>query len=186
METLQTLTRAKFQPVTIPWFMEQERLPKDLPRLLYRRLADEDLLADLIHEKPITEDEFVEFVVGPDTFFYVFLDVANGRYAGLAWLTDLVSTDCFSKACGAFAFFRDYWDPRATRIFGDQFLGQAFNIAGVDVVWGMTPKSNRLATRYSKRMGFRYEATLSNMTCRRGEVTDAMICVQTRSEFNGR
>ncbi len=73
-----------------------------------------------------------------------------------------------------------------TEAFGSMLLSHAFNVLEIDLVYGMTPASNVLVQRYCKRIGFEYVARIPNFCCRRGELTDALVCTMTRDAFNAR
>ena len=173
------------QPAVIPYFVEKSNLPAGTISGIYRRLVAEDILADLVPEQSISEDDFIEFVNGP-ALLSLFLDLESKRFCGIAWLTDIQEGDLVSKGCAAVAFFREWWKPEVTKAFGEMVLGQWFNILGMDIVYVMTPKSNRLAARYCRRMGIQYRAELPNFVSRRGEVTNALLGMITRDEFNQR
>lgn len=176
-------TVEKFSPVVIPYFAEKERLPADILSKIYQRLVSDDILPDLVPENVITEQEFIDFVSGA-ALLSLFLDVATNQFAGLAWITQVEEGQFIKKGCASVAFFRNYWKPRQTRIFGRIVLGHWFNLLGFNAVYAMTPASNILAVRYSQRVGFRYLATLPGFTSRRGEITAGRIAYLTRDEFN--
>lgn len=172
------------EAIVIPYSREKDSLPKDLPALLYRRLVDEDLLADLVPEYGISEKEFVDFVTSPSVAFFVFLDAAHAHYAGLAWVSNIEQGDWVTKGAASVCFFKEYRQPKITRRFGWILLGQLFNVWGFSVLYGLTPASNKAAARYTSGLGFTYRATLPQFTSRRGELNDARICTITRDEFN--
>lgn len=175
--------RATCKPAVLPYFVDTATFdPQTLP-LIYRKLVAQDILADLIHEKGISEEEFVRFVT-EETLLYLFLDESSGQYVGMAWVTEVAEMDCFKRGAGSFIFFREFWDRELTKAFGLMFLSHIFNLLDFDLIVGLTPSSNKLARIYCKRLGFDYVATLPNYTCHRGEIADGLVCEMTKSDFN--
>ncbi len=180
---MSTLEKAVCRPAVFPYFAEKDSWPPDTLAGIYRKLVEQDILPDLVHEKGISEEEFVKFV-SEDTLSYIFLDLETNQIAGIGWFDAVEEGDCLKKARSAVAFFREYWIPQVTETFGKMLLSHAFNVLEIDTVFGMTPASNKLVQKYCKRIGFRYVATIPDFCCRRGELTDALVCVMTRDEFN--
>ncbi len=87
------------------------------------------------------------------------------------------------EARGSFAFFREFWHPAITESFGRLFLSHGFGMLSYDVIYGITPASNKLAVRFCRKLGFTYHPEIPNFCSRRGELTDAMICTMNRGEF---
>jgi hypothetical protein len=172
-----------FHPIVLPYSLERGNLPDDILHRLYLRLEQDGILVDLVPESKMTEEDFVEFVNGP-ALLSIFLDAGTGQFAGLAWITQIEHGDFIQKGCAGVAFFKDYRDPVKTRMFGRIVLGHWFNILGMNIVYAMTPASNKAAIRYSQGVGFRYLATLPGFTSRRGAITDGRIAYMTREEFN--
>ncbi len=182
---MSTVEKATCKPSVFPYFAERESWPPDTLNLIYRKLVAEDILPDLVHEKGISEEDFVRFV-DEDTLPYLFVDLTTNQIAGIAWYDAVEEGDCLRKARGSFAFFKEYWHPTVTEAFGLMFLSHGFNVLGYDVIYGITPASNKLAKRYCERIGMVYQSTIPNFTSRRGELTDSMICTMTREQFNAR
>src|SRR5690349_5736786 len=105
----------QFLPHVIPYYVEAASLPKTLLPALYQQLVKDDILADLIPEHAIGEEEFIRFVTN-DALLHLFLDVASSEFAGLAWLANVEEGDRVKKGCVSVAFFRRWWKPRESRI----------------------------------------------------------------------
>lgn len=183
---MSTQEQAICKPAVFPYFAEKESFPPDILALIYRRLKEQDLLADLVHEKAISEEEFVAFV-DRETIPYIFMDLSGkGECVGLAWITESCETECGQKrGVGSFVFFREFHDTQLTKTFGIMFLSHIYNILGYSQVMGLTPASNKPAIRYCKRVGFQYlSEAIPGYTCHRGEISDALVCYQTRDHFN--
>lgn len=183
MRMMSTVVETQIIPAVIPYYKERDSFPANILNLIYRRLVMEGLDRILMHNRATSEEEFVEFA-GSQALTSLFLDQANGRYAGLAWLTNVEECDSLSKGIGAFCFFKEYWSPEITQAFGEICLSQWFNVLNLTIVYGITPKPNRTAQRYCKRLGFEYVATVPNFVSFLGETTDALICTLTRDAFN--
>lgn len=173
--------------LVLPYWDNQEAFPKDFLDQLFDHIVEDRLMGELFHERPVSRNEFVALVGNPQTtVLSVFIDTVRHGYAGIAWLTELAFMETHERAVVAFGFFRNFWEPKQTRRFGRICLSQWFNLMGFDLLYGMTPKLNRVAQRFSKAMGFRYVATLPEFTCYQGKRCDALVCQQTREEFNMR
>lgn len=173
------------RPAVIPWYAEKASFPPDVLHLIYDLLVQEDILPDLVPENSITEQEFVEFVNGP-ALLSIFMDLETGRYAGIAWITNVEEGDRIKKGCAAVAFFKRFQKPPLTQVFGQICLGHWFCIQDFDMVYVITPASNKAAIRYVMRLGFHYRATLPKWMSRRGVLVDARIGMMTRDEYNSR
>lgn len=171
------------KPAVFPYFAEKATFPPDILNLIYRKLAAQDLLADLVHEKHISEDEFVEFV-DKETLAYLLMDLSTKEYVGIGWVTQTEESDQIKKGFAAFAFFREFHTMALTSIFGKMALSHWFNLLNYDIIWGLTPATNKAAKRYCERIGLKYVASLPNFTSRRGQITDGLICMITRDQFN--
>lgn len=179
------LETVKVRPAVIPYYREKENFPPDILNRLYRKLEGQELLSELLHNRAMFEQDFCKFLT-EDALTSIFLDIESRAYVGLAWLDNIEECETLTKASASFCFFREYWNPSVTDSFGEIFLGHAFNILGLDCVYGITPKPNRLSRRYCTRMGFRYVATIPQFVSYHGQTVDGMVCVQTKTEFNSR
>jgi RimJ/RimL family protein N-acetyltransferase len=182
---MSTIVSSPIIPTVLPYYREKENLPKDILRLLYRRLVAEQLDRMLFHNRAVTEEEFVRFAED-EALTSLFLDQANGRFVGLAWLTNIEDCQTIRKGIGSFSFFRDFWNAPLTKAFGDVCLSQWFSIVGLNLVYGITPSPNRLAIRYCRRLGFNYVARIPQFVSYDGETVDADICTLTREQFEAR
>lgn len=169
------------KPAVLPYFLDRESFPEDLPQLIYRKLNQQDILPDLFHERILTQEEFVK--LAQDSLFYVFMNLETSEYVGIAWLTDVNIQGMPKKAAGNIAFFAEYQVPEVTEIFGKMVLDHWFNIVGLELVYGLTPKSNLPAQQYARRLGMKYQCSLPGFTSRRGEISDGMIFVLRGADF---
>lgn len=156
--------------------------PPNILNLLYRKLVAQGLDRELLHGHAMMEEEFVELVSG-EALTSIFVDL-GGHFAGLAWLTNIEETETLKKGIGAFAFFREYWNPRITEQFGRMCLSQWFNVVGMDLVYGITPAPNRLARRFCQRVGFSYTAEIPEFVSYKGKTVGARIGTLSKQKFN--
>lgn len=170
-------------PLVIPLYKERDWFPKDVMNLIFRKMVAQGLEKESIHGNPnIKEDAFVEFMENSIT--HIFVDQGLGKYAGMAWLTNVEESETVKKAEASVMVFKEYWIPQVTKAFGDIFLGQCFSILGFDLLYGITPKPNRLSRLYTTRLGFRQVATIPDFVSCHGQTVDAIISVIRREEFN--
>ncbi len=180
------MTRIETQPqlAVIPYFRERDNMPSGLLRGIFRRLTEQGIDKELLHNGAMSEEEFVQFA-DREALTSIFLDM-EGKCAGLAWLTHVEETDTLKKGLGAFAFFKEYWRPEISQAFGDICLGHWFNILEFDLIYGITPAANRPAQLYCKRLGFQYSARIPGFVSYHGKTVDAMVATMTREQFNSK
>lgn len=180
-----TLTEQAIRPMVVPYYAEKANLPANILQILCRKMANQGLDREVLHNQVMMEAALVEFLE-KEALTSIFVDM-NGRFAGLAWLTNVEKCDTLSKGLGAFCFFREFWIPSVTRAYGEILLGHWFNILEMDLIYGITPVPNRLAQRYCRRLGFRYTpCPIPGFVSYHNETVDAVVCTMTRNEFNSR
>lgn len=177
--------RATCRPVVIPYYAEKHNFTADLLPGIYGKLRADNILPDLIPEGDISEQEFIEFVNGP-ALLSLFLDLESQRFAGLAWITQIEEGPIVKKGCASVAFFREWWKPNVTNVFGRLCLDQWFSVQEFNLVYAMTPAANVKAVRYTERLGFTYRANLPGFTSYRGELCDGRIAMITKDEFHAK
>lgn len=170
-------------PYVIPLYKERDWFPKNVMNLIFQKMKVQGLEKETIHGNPkITEEDFAEHMENSIT--HIFVDQANGKYAGMAWLTNVEESETIKKAEASVMFFKEYWIPQVTQAFGQIFLGQVFSILEFDVLYGITPKPNRLSRLYTTRLGFKQVATIPSFVSYHGRTVDAIVSVIRREEFN--
>jgi hypothetical protein len=182
MEATALLT-SKDTCAVIPYALNKDLFPQDFLSDAYHDLLRDGVLDEVLHEQPMTEGQFVEFLGGNDALLSVFVDVATNKYMGVAWISELAETPTLVRGWGAFAFFRKYWDPSLTGMLGRLFLEQVFEFYQLDLLMGLTPKPNRLARAYCSRLGLRYVANVPGFTTYHGKTVDALICMMTKEDW---
>lgn len=166
----------------VPYFKERDSFPPDVLRLLYRKMVSQEIDKEFLHDGGVDEDEFVR-LADEEALTSIFLDM-SGSYAGFAWLKNVEEAETVKKGLGAFAFFKEYWHPDVSKVFGQICLSHWFNVLEFDLVYGITPVPNRPARRYCQRLGFEYSARIPGFVSYKGKTVDAMVATMTRDQFN--
>lgn len=180
-----SLTPTANKIVAYPWHPNQDLFPENTLEKIYHHLHMDGIYRELIHERELSKEEFLAFVTGyPETVLMIFVDMETGKYPGIGWITDIARTDTILRGVGAFAFFREFWDSKLPKECGVRACENWFNDMGFDLIYGLTPKPNRMARRFCSSLGFRYIADLPNFTCYHGKTVDGLICMLTKEEFN--
>jgi len=187
-----------------PYAFNKKLFPEDMLERIYNDLHDDGLYREVMHERELGKEEFIEFLgMYPHTVLSILTDVKTNQYHGIGWLSDINHTDSMLKGCGSFGFFRKFWNQKITQKLGMICVSQWFRFPwklllkgeefdaqnmptdqGFDLVFGMTPKPNKLAQRYVRGLGFKYVATIPGFTSYHGETVDGLVAVQTKEEFN--
>lgn len=180
-----SMTPATNKIVAYPWWPNKDLFPADMVEKVYHHLHMDGIYREIMHERELPKEEFVAMMSSyPNTILTLFVDTNTGKYPGIGWIGDISRTDTITRGVGAFAFFREFWNPKITKVCGIRVLDNWFNDIGFDLIYGLTPEPNKLARRYCQQLGFRYIATLPGFTCYHGETVDGLICMQTKEEFN--
>ncbi len=186
-----------------PYAFNKSLFPDNMLEKLYYHLQDDGIYREVMHERELSKTEFVEFMgMYPHTILSICVDAKTNEYHGFCWMTDINHTDSMLKGCASFAFFRKYWNKNITERFGMIGVSQWFRFPwklllqgdefdaqnmptdmGFDLIFGLTPKPNILAQRYSRNLGFRYEATIPGFTTYHGETVDGLVAIQTKEQF---
>ncbi len=186
-----------------PYAFNKKLFPDNMLEKLYYHLQEDGIYREVMHEHALSKNEFVEFMgMYPHTILSICVDARTNEYHGFSWVSDIHHTDSMLKGCGSFAFFRKHWNQRITEIFGMICVSQWFRFPwklllqgeefdtramptdqGFDLIFGMTPKPNRLAQRYVRNVGFTYVATVPGFTTYRGETVDGLVATQTKEQF---
>jgi len=162
-----------------------ERFYDDLEAQSCEDIGGTTLLRELLHENPMTKNEFVDFL--NTCVLCIFVDQPQNKYAGFGWVTDVVQTETHLRGFGAFVFHREYWNQQDSLEYGKIFVWQLFNCFGFDQLWAITPEPNRLSRLWSTRLGFKYlPVSLPGFTTYHGERCDAKVCFCNRDEFNAK
>lgn len=106
--------------------------------------------------------------------------------AGIGWLYGVEGQEGARKAFMGFLFFRDHWGTPVVRSLARQALRYWFVDLKVDVLYGATLKTNRLARNFGKKLGFRELTDLPRWFSRNGEFQDGTLVMLAKEQFLAR
>lgn len=184
------MTTELLQPpcMLVPWSPYAEGLSTEYMMVdVWARMHREELYGIVFHENPkMSLAQFIQFFSRDNVLVQLCVDVSNPldpHIAGMVWLADFEQLPSHRRGVGSFLFFKDYWSPRWTTTFGKMALDYWFNDLKLDCLLGLTPKLNRAAQRYSRRLGIRYIAELPNYTSFNGQPATGLLAMLTRAEY---
>lgn len=140
---------------------------------LWKRMHDDGTFKMFFHEGPemnfcqfgailASPSERVQLVIGHDA-------EGNAKeHAGLLILTHILANDVVKRAVGNFLFFHEYWNHHATMDLGRAVLDHWFGKMEFDVIAGTTPRANRAAISFIKRLGFQIIGDIPDFTMYEG------------------
>lgn len=105
------------------------------------------------------------------------------RPVGLGWICESSGGDGARRATFGFGFFKEVWGWQQNVDLSWMMLHYWFDVLKVDVLYGTTLKSNRLAVRYSKYFGFDFLCTLPMFFTVGNALVDADLIVLKKTEF---
>lgn len=155
---------------------------------LYLRTKQDGLLTTAFPGLPaINFDKFVSYLTGPKVVLQIYF-MKHSRHenmtpVGYCYLYNIDGDPGQRLAEFGFCFFKEYWGLRATHDLGWLCIAYWFESLEVDVLYGATLTSNRLARNYSRKFGFEelgdFPKFLRSATGR----VDATIVVLERDKF---
>lgn len=153
---------------------------------LWKRMHDDGTFAMFFHEGPemnfvqfgaflTHSDERVQLIIGHD-------EEGNAKeHAGILVLRNIFISDQVKRAVGNFLFFREYWDRHDTQQLGQAVLDHWFGTMGFDVIAGVTPRTNRAAIAFIKRLGFQLIGDVPNFTLYDGKPSASATSFMTKA-----
>lgn len=152
---------------------------------LYLAKAYMQFLADktfesIFYERPLSLSEFLNWTLNPKTLILgAFTGFgADARFCGIAWVNQPVDMGGdLKKSEIGMGFFRHLGGDQALA-FGRLMLRWVFEKLDLAVLFGTTPKQNRAAIQYSKKLGFS-GVCIPHYTTWRGRMTDVWISYMT-------
>jgi len=136
---------------------------------LWKRMHDDGTFNMFFHEgKEMTFFQFGAFLSVPNERVQLVLGSdSEGTikdHAGLVILRNIYYTDTLKRAVGNFLFFKEYWNRHDTLKMGHAVLGHWFDKMEFDVIAGVTPRANRAAIQFIKRLGFQLAGDVPDFT----------------------
>lgn len=151
---------------------------------IWRQLEADDLLDTVFPGMgDISHDSVVSFlahravqllwrntVSGPELMGFSFIDSADGSVGA-------------RKALFGFAFFRKFWGAQENRQVLYLMLAYWFSQCQIDVLFGITLRSNRLARNIARKYGFRELADIPRFLYCNSELADATLVMLDRQTY---
>lgn len=156
---------------------------------IFQRMHDDGIYSLCFHDVPTTPlTSFLGFMSSPQVRLCLFctMDGEDARdVCGLAWLSDLeaLADGRIVRATASIGFFRSYWEPKYTDVFGRLALNWWFKVLGITVITAMTPSMNRASVRYIKRMGMKELGRIPGYTLFDDEPCDGVVAYLTADDF---
>jgi len=152
---------------------------------MWKRMHDDGTFGMFFHEGP--EMSFVQFgaiLASPaDKVQLIIGHDANGdakEHAGMVILNHVFVNDQVKRAVGNFMFFREYWHRHDSMELGRAVMDHWFLTMGFDVIAGLTPRANRAAIQFIKRLGFQVVGDVPNFTVYEGKPSASVTSFMTR------
>jgi RimJ/RimL family protein N-acetyltransferase len=150
---------------------------------LWKRMHDDGTFAMFFHEGP--EMSFVQFgtVLASSRIQLIIGHDSEGtakEHAGLLMLDHILINENVKRAVGNFMFFREYWHRHDSLEIGHAVLDHWFLNMGFDVIAGITPRANRAAVQFIKRLGFQIVGDVPNFTMYEGKQCASATSFMTR------
>jgi hypothetical protein len=159
---------------------------------LWKRMHDDGTFGMFFHEGPEMNfcqfgaiiasvmDRKVQLVIGHD---------AEGtaiEHAGLLMLEHILYNDTVKRAVGNFLFFHEYWHRQDSLQLGHAVLNHWFGVMDFDVIAGVTPRGNRAAIAFIKRLGFQIVGDIPGFTIYDGKPCASASSFMTREMWAAR
>lgn len=152
---------------------------------LWKRMHDDGTFNMFCHELP--DMNFMQFVNVLTTKSYCRIQLVIGHdeegtakeHAGIVILDNILYNDHTKRAMGNFAFFKEYWHRNDSLQLGKAVMDHWFNNMKFDVISGLTPRNNRAAISFIKRLGFQILGDLPTFTTYEHKVSNSAISFMT-------
>lgn len=102
------------------------------------------------------------------------------EHAGIVMLTHILVNDVVKRAVGNFLFFHEYWHRADSLSLGHAVLDHWFGKMEFDVIAGITPRANRAAITFIKRLGFQVVGDVPGFTMYEGKPCASATSFMTR------
>lgn len=161
------------------------QFPEDFLVSLYYRMVAQDLLRTFLPGMPgMNLYRFVKYFA--DKPMVVSLGKPKYNVAGIGWIYESDGRDGCRKAGFGFGFFRESWGKQLVRDSANLALDWWFTGLKIDVLFGVTLASNRLASNFAKNLGFTHVGVLPRWFVTESGFEDARLVTLTKDQFLGR
>lgn len=103
--------------------------------------------------------------------------------AGLGWLWSIQGPPGGRKAEVGFAYLKEHHGTRIPEELTRQMIQYCFDDLEMDALYGTTPEPNKLAIRFSKRLGFSQVGPLPAYCTWHGQPCGAIISYMSRAQW---
>lgn len=158
---------------------------------LWKRMHDDGTFGMFFHEGPdmnfcqfgailASPIDKIQLVIGHD-------EAGTAKeHAGMLILNHILFNDVVKRAVGNFLFFHEYWNRHDTLALGQAVLDHWFGVMGFDIIAGVTPRANRAAIAFIKRIGFQIVGDVPNFTTYDGKPCASATSFMTREMWSKR
>lgn len=158
---------------------------------LWKRMHDDGTFGMFFHEGPdMSFCQFGAILASPlDRVQLVVGHDAQGtavEHAGMLILAHILRNDIVKRAVGNFLFFKEYWHRHDSLELGRAVLDHWFGVMDFDVIAGVTPRLNRAAVAFIKRLGFQIMGDVPNFTMYEGKRCASASSYMTREMWAAR
>jgi len=152
----------------------------------YLNYQKEGTLPVIFYQREPTISDFIKAHMEVGTritlgCFRVDEETKKVEHCGLGWVSDAVRMNSFTKAEIGIGMFR--CAGKDNLAFGKMMLQSFFSKYAIDVLFGTTPEPNRLALRYSRKLGFDLAGPIPDYCSWRGALTDGWISHMSKSQW---
>jgi RimJ/RimL family protein N-acetyltransferase len=176
-------TVTSFDPLTSPH--TETFLPG-----MWKRMHDDGTFAMFFHEAApeMTFGQFCAALAQQQVYLVMGHDNAKGTYehAGFVSLTNIFLHERVKRATGNFCFFHEYWNRHDTLAMARAVLDAWFGVLDADCITGVTPRQNRAAIAFVKRIGFTVVGDIPQFTTYENEPSAAAISYMTKTMWRKR
>lgn len=124
----------------------------------------------------------IHYFLQPENTTLACIRGAN-EFCGLGWVMNRKRVGNYSRAECGMGFFRHQSDKTQNLEFGQMMLDWVFQRLDVDVLYGTTPEHNKLALRFSKKLGFNLHGPIPGFGEWRGELCSAWISSMKKEDW---
>ncbi len=153
----------------------------------YFRYEEEGLLPVIFYQGVPTLKQFLDEHLEPGRRIAIgcFREMPDGpaEFCGLGWVFGAAKMGDFLKAECGMAFFKRQSNKKDNLLFGRLMLRLFFDCYGIHVIFGTTPEPNKLALRYSQKLGFDLIGPVPDLATWNGELCPAWVSHMSREQF---
>ena len=152
---------------------------------MWKRMHDDGTFKMFFHEGPeMTFMQFGAILASPlDRVQLIIGHDSNGdakEHAGMVILNHILINEHVKRAVGNFMFFREYWHRTDSMDLGRAVMDHWFLTMGFEVIAGLTPRTNRAAISFIKRLGFQIVGDVPGFTVYDGNLSASATSFMTR------